>query len=81
MIDTTLSVPMTRPQKKNGAPMSDAEKDTAHPPVNVHVKFDEVSRLTVGTRWEVVASSRDSLFDEGAYTVMLKEIETEGEGE
>ena len=61
--------------------MSDAEKDTAHPSVNVHVKFDEVSRLTVGTRWEVVASSRDSLFDEGAYTVMLKEIETEGEGE
>jgi len=59
--------------------MSDAEKDTAHPPVNIHVKFDEVSRLRVGTRWEVVASSRDSLFDDGSYTVTLKEIETVGE--
>jgi len=61
--------------------MSDAEKVNNHPPVNVHVKFDEASRLTVGTRWEVVASSRDSLFDEGAYTVKLKEIETEDEGD
>ena len=59
--------------------MSDAEKDSAHSPVNVHVKFDEVSRLRVGTSWEVVASSRDSLFDEGAYTVTLKEIEAEGD--
>ena len=78
MIHTTLSVAMTRPQKKNGAPMSDAEKDSVYPPVDVHVKFDEVSRLRVGTRWEVVASSRDSLFDDGAYTVTLKEIEAEG---
>jgi hypothetical protein len=79
MIHTTISVAMTRLQKKNGAPMSDAEKDSAHPPVNVHVKFDEASRLRVGTRWEVAASSRDSLFDEGDYTVTLNEVEAEGD--
>ena len=58
--------------------MSDPEKDSAHPPIDVHVKFEEVSRLRVGTSWEVVTSSRDSLFDEGLYTVTLKEIEAEG---
>ena len=61
--------------------MSGAENDSANPQVKVHVTFDEVSRLRVGTSWEVVASSRDSLFDEGAYTVKLKEIETEDEGD
>lgn len=59
--------------------MSDPTKDTTHPPVDVHVKFDEASRLRVGTRWEVAASSRDSLFDEGDYTVTLKEIGAEGD--
>jgi hypothetical protein len=79
MIHTTLTVAMKRLQKKNGAPMSGAEKESANPQVKIHVKFDEVSRLRVGTSWEVVASSRDSLFDDGSYTVTLKEIETVGE--
>ena len=79
MIHITLAVAMTRLQKKNGAPMSGAEKDSANPQVKLHVKFEEVSRLRVGTIWEVVASSRDSLFDDGLYTVTLKEIEVEGD--
>ena len=81
MIHTILSVAMTRSQQQNGAPMSDAEKDTAHPSVNVHVKTDEALRLRVGTRWEVAASSRDSMFDDGDYSVTLKEIEAEGDEE
>jgi hypothetical protein len=78
MILATVTVAMTRLQKQNGAPMSGAEKDSANPQVDVHVKFEEVSRLRVGTSWEVVATSRDSLFDDGLYTVTLKEIEAEG---
>ena len=46
--------------------------------VKVSVEPEKAPRFIVGTRWEVVASSLDSLW-QGAHTVTLKEIETVGE--
>jgi len=45
--------------------------------VKVSVAPEKAPRFIVGTRWEVVASSLDSLW-QGAHTVTLEEIETEG---
>jgi len=60
--------------------MSDAEKDTARPPITVRVEADKALRFYVGTRWKVVASSLDSLW-EGDYSIKLEEIKAEGDEE
>ena len=61
--------------------MADHDHSTEPPqrePVTVRVDAESSTRLRTGTRWEVVASSLDSLW-EGAYTVMLRELETDRE--
>jgi len=47
--------------------------------VTVRVEPEKAVRFNVGTRWEVVASSKESLW-QAAHSITLKEIET-GEGE
>lgn len=47
--------------------------------VNVRVAAEAAPRFNVGSRWEVVAASLDSLW-EGAYTITLRMIEDEGDG-
>ena len=46
--------------------------------VKVRIESEKASRFNIGTRWEVVASSPDSLW-QGSYSVTLKEIEAEGD--
>lgn len=57
--------------------MADREHTTESPrtaTVTVRVEPAASTRLRIGTRWEVVAASLDSLW-QGAYTVTLQEIE------
>ncbi|MDX2435920.1 MAG: hypothetical protein QNL88_02610 [Acidobacteriota bacterium] len=56
--------------------MSNEKRDTNRPTVNLRVDAELAPRLNVGTRWEVVASSLESLW-QGAYKVRLKEITAE----
>jgi len=56
--------------------MSIEEKDTNRFTVHLRVEAEQATRLNVGTRWEVVASSLESLW-QGAYKVTLKEITAE----
>lgn len=44
--------------------------------LKVRVDAESSTRLRTGTRWEVVASSLDSLW-EGGYTVTLREVDRE----
>lgn len=63
--------------------MEDTERTKDAPrraEVNVRVAAEAVSRFNVGTRWEVVAASLDSLWQGEAYTVTLREIEAERDG-
>ena len=46
--------------------------------VKVRIESEKASRFNIGTRWEVVESSPESLW-QGAYSVTLKEIEAEGD--
>ena len=55
--------------------MSEREKETALPQVEVRVDAAKVSNFEIGTRWKVVASSPGSLW-EGVYTVTFERIET-----
>jgi hypothetical protein len=60
--------------------MSESEKDTARPRVDLRVESAKAPSFEVGTRWKVVASSPVSLW-EGAYKITLERIDTErGEG-
>lgn len=59
--------------------MEDCEPTSRSPgrdTVTVRVDPESSTHLRVGSRWEVVDSSLDSLW-EGAYTVTLKEIAPE----
>ena len=60
--------------------MLEAKKETARPPITLRVEAEKISRFSVGTRWEVVASSVESLWG-AQFTVTLKEIETAGDQE
>lgn len=44
--------------------------------VNLRVEPEQATRLNIGTRWEVVASSLESLW-QGAYKITLEEIPAE----
>ena len=46
--------------------------------VKVRIEPEKASQFNIGTRWEVVASSPESLW-QGAYAVTLKEIEADGD--
>jgi len=59
--------------------MSIDEKDTKRSSVTVRVEAEQATRFNVGTRWEVVASSLESLW-QGAYKVTLEEITAEDDG-
>lgn len=56
--------------------MSIEEKDTNRSTVQLRIEAGQATRFYVGTRWEVVASSLESLW-QGAYKVTLKEITAE----
>ena len=56
--------------------MSESEKDTARPRVDVRVESAKAPNFEIGTVWRVVASSPVSLW-EGAYAVTLERVETE----
>jgi hypothetical protein len=53
--------------------MSDVKRSTGRKSIDVHVKTDVASEMTPGSRWVVVSSSLDSLWDT-AYTVTLEEV-------
>jgi len=48
--------------------------------VNLRVEPEQATRLNVGTQWEVVASSLESLWH-GAYKVTLEEIPAQDDAE
>jgi len=56
--------------------MSESEKDTARPRVDVRVESAKAPTFEVGTAWKVIASSPASLW-EGAYAVTLERVEIE----
>ena len=58
--------------------MSESEKDTARPRVDVRVESAKAPNFEVGTVWKVVASSPASLW-EGAYRVTLERSGTKGD--
>ena len=54
-----------------------SEKDTSDRlTVHLRVEPEQANRLNVGTRWEVVASSLESLW-QGAYKITLVEVPAE----
>jgi len=57
--------------------MSESNKETPRPRVDVRVESAKAPKLEVGTVLKVVASSPASLW-EGAYAVTLERIDTEG---
>jgi len=58
--------------------MSASESNPSHPRIDVRVESAKAPQFEVGTRWKVVASSPESLW-EGAYTVTFERIEFEGQ--
>ena len=60
--------------------MSGGEKDTDRDTISLRVEAEKANRFNVGTRWEVVASSPESLWL-GAYSVTFKEIADEADEE
>ena len=63
-------------EEQIGDPMSESNKETTRPRVDVRIESAKAPKLEVGTVWKVVASSPASLW-EGAYTVTLERIQTE----
>ena len=58
--------------------MAAAETNPSRPRIDVRVESAKAPRFEVGTRWKVVASSPESLW-EGSYTVTLERIEGESD--
>ena len=58
--------------------MSDAEKGTPQHTIDVRIKADKIHLFQVGTRWEVLSATLNSLY-EPDYAVTLKKIETADE--
>jgi len=59
--------------------MSSDPTNKASQTVDVHIKADQVTRLSRGTRWEVVEASLGSLWED-TYTVSLRPVD-EADGE
>jgi len=53
--------------------MSSEDSTSIRPSVSLRVEAEQVSRFNVGTRWEVVAASQESLW-QGAHTITFREI-------
>lgn len=56
--------------------MSESEKDTARPRVDVRVESAKAPNFEIGTVWKVVESSPVSLW-QGAYAVTLERVASE----
>ena len=63
-------------EQKTGDHMSESNKETTRPRVDVRVEAAKAPKLEIGTAWKVTASSPTSLW-EGAYSVTLERIQTE----
>lgn len=61
-----------------GVDMSSNPTNKASQTFAVHIKADEVTQFSPGTRWEVVASSLGSLWED-TYTVSLRRVGEAGE--
>ena len=56
--------------------MPSGDRKPSRPSVSLRIDAEQVSRFNVGTRWEVVAASQESLW-QGAHTITFKEIVAE----
>jgi hypothetical protein len=53
--------------------MPSGDRKPNRPSVSLRIEAEQVSRFNVGTRWEVVAASQESLW-QGAHTITFREI-------
>lgn len=68
---------VTRVMKKQiGDPMSESNKETTRPRIEVRIEAAKAPTLAIGTVWKVASSSPASLW-EGAYVVTLERIQAE----
>lgn len=56
--------------------MSSGDSTSKRPSVSLRVEPEQVFRFNVGTRWEVVAATQESLW-QGAHTITFREITDE----
>ena len=69
---------VTEIENRNGEQMSNhTEETTQREVVTVRVEAEHVTKLPKGSRWVVIESSLDSLW-QGAYTVKLEAIDSKG---